>query len=91
VQYTGVLYKNGAKFDSSWDRGQPTSFSLAQVVKGFTQGIGGYGKVTPMREGGRRIMILPAALGYGTHGSPDGSVPAGAPIVFVVDLKSVSG
>ena len=89
VQYTGVLYKNGTKFDSSWDSGQPASFSLAQVVKGFTQGIGGVGKVAPMREGGRRIMILPAALGYG--GQANGSIPANSPLVFVVDLKSVSG
>jgi peptidylprolyl isomerase len=89
VQYTGVLYKDGTKFDSSWDRGQPASFSLTGVVKGFTQGIGGTGKVTPMREGGRRIMILPAALGYG--GQANGSIPADSPLVFVVDLKSVSG
>jgi peptidylprolyl isomerase len=89
VQYTGVLYKNGAKFDSSWDRGQPASFSLTGVVKGFTQGIGGTGKVAPMRVGGRRIMILPAALGYG--GQSTGSIPADSPLVFVVDLKSVSG
>jgi peptidylprolyl isomerase len=92
VQYTGVLYKDGTQFDSSWAKGgQPVSFSLARVVKGFTQGIGGEGKVAPMHTGGRRIMILPAALGYGTTGTPDGSVPANAPLVFVVDLKSVSG
>jgi peptidylprolyl isomerase len=88
VQYTGVLYKDGTKFDSSWDRGQPASFSLTGVVKGFTQGIGGFQKVAPMREGGRRIMILPAALGYGATGQ--GSIPGNAPLVFVVDLKSVS-
>ena len=89
VQYTGVLYKDGTKFDSSWDSGQPATFPLTGVVKGFTQGIGGYQKVAPMREGGRRIMILPAALGYGATGK--GSIPGNAPLVFVVDLKSVSG
>jgi FKBP-type peptidyl-prolyl cis-trans isomerase len=88
VQYTGVLYKDGTQFDSSWDSGQPVSFPLTGVVKGFTQGIGGYQKVAPMREGGRRIMILPAALGYGPTGK--GSIPGNAPLVFVVDLKSVS-
>lgn len=89
VQYLGVLYKDGTKFDSSWDRGgKAISFPLTQVVPGFTQGIGGAGKVAPMREGGRRIMILPASLGYGASGS--GAIPPNAPLVFVVDLKSVS-
>lgn len=89
VQYTGVLYKNGKKFDSSWDRGQPASFPLTQVVKGFTYGIGGNGDIPPMRVGGRRIMILPASLGYGSQAT--GAIPANSPLVFVVDLKSVSG
>jgi peptidylprolyl isomerase len=89
VQYTGVLYKDGTQFDSSWSRGgKPVSFSLAQVVPGFTQGIGGAGKAAPMRVGGRRIMILPASLGYGASGN--GSIPANAPLVFIVDLTSVS-
>lgn len=89
VQYTGVLYKNGTKFDSSWDRGQPASFSLTGVVKGFTYGIGGNGNIAPMKVGGRRIMILPASLGYG--GQSNGNIPANSPLVFVVDLKNVSG
>jgi peptidylprolyl isomerase len=89
VQYTGVLYQDGKQFDSSWSRGgKPISFSLTGVVPGFTQGIGGAGKVAPMREGGRRIMILPASLGYGASGG--GSIPPNSSLVFVVDLKSVS-
>jgi peptidylprolyl isomerase len=87
VHYTGVLYKNGKKFDSSWSRGQPAQFSLAQVVAGFTQGIGGNAKIPPMKAGGRRIMILPASMGYGSQAN--GSIPANSPLVFVVDLKSV--
>jgi peptidylprolyl isomerase len=87
VQYTGVLYKNGKQFDSSWSRGQPAQFPLTQVVPGFTQGIGGNGKVPPMKAGGRRIMILPASLGYGSKAS--GSIPANSVLVFIVDLKSV--
>ena len=89
VQYTGVLYKDGTKFDSSWDRGQAASFSLTQVVKGFTDGIGGSGDIPPMKVGGRRIMILPASLGYGAQAN--GAIPANSPLVFVVDLVSVSG
>jgi len=87
VQYTGVLYKDGKEFDSSWTRGQTAQFSLAQVVPGFTEGIGGAGKVAPMKVGGRRVMILPPALGYGAQAN--GPIPANSTLVFVVDLKSV--
>jgi hypothetical protein len=87
VQYVGVLYKNGTLFDSSWVRGMPAQFSLAQVVKGFTEGIGGTAGVPPMKVGGRRIMILPAALGYGSTAQQ--SIPANSPLVFVVDLKKI--
>jgi hypothetical protein len=89
VQYAGVLYKNGTAFDSSWaNGGKPVSFPLTGVVPGFTQGIGGTGKVAPMRIGGRRILILPAVLGYGTQVS--GTIPADSSLVFIVDLTSVT-
>ncbi len=91
VQYSGVLYSNGTEFDSSWSRGQPASFSLQQVVPGFTQGIGGHGKTPPMKVGGRRIMILPASLGYGASAPAGSGIPANAPLVFVVDLLKVTG
>ena len=87
VQYTGVLYKNGRQFDSSWERGQAASFSLQQVVPGFTQGIGGTHGVPPMKVGGRRIIIMPAALGYGPQAQ--NGIPANSPLVFVVDLKKI--
>jgi cytoskeletal protein RodZ len=87
VQYVGALYKNGTVFDSSWARGSAAQFSLTGVVKGFTQGIGGTTGVAPMKVGGRRIMILPASLGYGSTAS--GPIPANSPLVFVVDLKKV--
>jgi peptidylprolyl isomerase len=89
VQYTGVLYKDGKQFDSSWTRGQPAQFPLNQVVPGFTEGIGGAGRVAPMKVGGRRIMILPASLGYGAQAN--GPIPANSTLVFVVDLKSIDG
>lgn len=87
VQYTGVLYKNGSKFDSSWARGQAAPFSLTQVVPGFTQGIGGAGKVAPMHVGGRRIIIMPPSLGYGSQAQS--GIPANSTLVFVVDLVKV--
>jgi peptidyl-prolyl cis-trans isomerase B (cyclophilin B) len=89
VQYVGALLKTGKVFDSSWARGgKPISFPLTGVVAGFTQGIGGIGKVAPMKVGGRRLIILPAALGY-----PNGqgsTIPPGSALIFVVDLTDTS-
>jgi peptidyl-prolyl cis-trans isomerase B (cyclophilin B) len=89
VQYVGALLKNGKVFDSSWARGgKPISFPLTGVVAGFTQGIGGTGKVAPMKVGGRRLIIMPAALGY-----PNGqgsTIPPGSALIFVVDLTDTS-
>jgi peptidylprolyl isomerase len=92
VQYAGALYKTGTEFDSSWTNngGKPVSFSLTGVVPGFTRGIGGTTGVPAMKAGGRRIIIMPAALGYGPA-SPSGSnIPPNSSLVFVVDLKTVS-
>jgi peptidylprolyl isomerase len=90
VQYAGVLYSNGTEFDSSWSKGgKPVSFPLTGVVPGFTQGIGGAGKVAPMHVGGRRVMLLPPALGYGAQAN--GPIPANSTLVFVVDLVGIGG
>ena len=89
VQYVGVRYADGKQFDASWDKRGATSFRLNKVVKGFTQGIGGTDTIPPMKVGGRRLMILPSELGYGEKGTPDGSIPPNATIVFVVDLIAV--
>ncbi|HEU5265302.1 MAG TPA: FKBP-type peptidyl-prolyl cis-trans isomerase [Jatrophihabitans sp.] len=88
VQYTGVLYSNGKQFDSSWARGgTPVQFPLAQVVPGFKQAIGGAGKVTPMRVGSRRLIIMPASLAYGA--SAQNGIPANSSLAFVVDLTKI--
>ena len=83
VQYVGAAYSTGKVFDSSWQRGQPLSFSLSGVVPGFAQGIEG------MKVGGRRVIVIPPALGYGAAGEPP-VIAANETLVFVVDLKSVS-
>jgi peptidylprolyl isomerase len=94
VQYDGVLYKDGTEFDSSWNRGQPASFPLNGVVAGFKEGIGGtqtvgtHKGITPMRVGGRRIIIVPAVDGYGSQAS--GTIPANSDLVFIVDLLKVT-
>jgi peptidylprolyl isomerase len=89
VQYVGIRYADGRQFVASWDHGGVTSFSLRSVVPGLARGIGGGAGTEPMRVGGRRIVIVPAALGYGRAGTPDRSVPPNAPIAFVVDLIAV--
>jgi len=83
VRYTGTLYSNGALFDSSWRRGsEPVSFPLSGVVPGFAQGIEG------MQPGGRRVIVIPPELGYGSRGA--GPIPAGSTLVFVVDLVAIA-
>jgi len=84
VNYVGELYKGGKIFDASWKRHEPFSFALGkgQVIKGWDQGIPG------MKVGGRRELIIPAALAYGAAGSPP-AIPPNAPLIFVVDMLSV--
>jgi FKBP-type peptidyl-prolyl cis-trans isomerase FkpA len=82
VHYTGWL-TNGTKFDSSLDHNEPFSFALpGQVIDGWNQGIPG------MKEGGKRKLVIPAALGYGEAGSPP-TIPGGATLVFEVELLKV--
>jgi peptidylprolyl isomerase len=83
VNYVGALYKTGKVFDASWDHTpkEPFSFTLGSgsVIKGWEQGVAG------MRVGGRRELIIPPDLGYGTQGSPP-KIPPNETLVFVVDL-----
>lgn len=82
VRYSGTLWTDGSLFDASWTRGtDPISFSLTEVVPGFTQGI------TGMRAGGRRVIVIPPELGYGDQ--PQAEIPANSTLVFVVDLVSI--
>jgi peptidylprolyl isomerase len=80
VNYVGALYHGGKVFDASWKRGEPTSFALEQgkLIAGWTQGIPG------MKVGGRRELIIPAALAYGPKGTA--GIPPNSPLVFVIDL-----
>jgi peptidylprolyl isomerase len=85
VQYTGVAWSTGRKFDSSWDRGaEPFSFRLGagMVIPGWDQGVAG------MRVGGRRQLIIPPHLAYGERGA-GANIGPNETLIFVVDLVAV--
>jgi FKBP-type peptidyl-prolyl cis-trans isomerase FkpA len=88
VHYTGWLYapkadkQHGAQFDSSVG-GAPFTFQLGagKVIKGWDEGLVG------MKVGGKRTIVVPAALGYGSRGA--GPIPANANLIFDVQLLEV--
>jgi peptidylprolyl isomerase len=84
VQYVGVDYRSGKQFDASWDRGEPFTFPLGagEVIQGWDQGVQG------MKVGGRRELIVPPKLGYGSR--QVGPIAANSTLIFVVDLISVN-
>ncbi|HSW85659.1 MAG TPA: FKBP-type peptidyl-prolyl cis-trans isomerase [Candidatus Saccharimonadales bacterium] len=83
VDYTGAVASTGVIFQSSKDSGQPVSFSLSQVIAGWSQGIPG------MKVGGTRRLLIPASLAYGPKPPAGSGIPANADLVFDVTLHSV--
>ncbi len=83
VHYTGRL-KDGKKFDSSVDRGQPFELTIGKtrVIKGWTEGLQG------MRVGGKRTLIIPPDLAYGKDGSPP-RIPPDAELTFELELLKI--
>ncbi len=82
VHYIGLL-KDGPEFDNSYTKDTPVSFKVGagEVIKGWEQGIVG------MKEGGERILIVPATLGYGD--TAVNSLPAHATLLFSIQLLSI--
>jgi len=85
VNYTGWL-TNGTKFDSSLDRNQPFTFPLGggQVIEGWDKGVVG------MKVGGKRELMIPATMGYGPQGTPDGTIPPNSTLKFEVELLKIA-
>jgi FKBP-type peptidyl-prolyl cis-trans isomerase len=80
VNYIGATCTTGKIFDSSYGRGgQPASFSLNGVIKGWTDGIPG------MKVGGQRLLGIPAEQAYGASGSPP-TIGPDEPLWFVVEV-----
>jgi len=78
AQYIGIGAVSGKKFDASWDRGQPSTFSLDKVIAGWTNGLPG------MKLGGRRLLVIPGDQAYGAN-PPSAEIAANEALVFVVD------
>ena len=81
VNYRGTL-TDGTEFDSSYKRGQPATFPLAGVIKGWTEGL------QLMKVGSKYQFFIPPALAYGDH-PPTPQIPPGSTLIFEVELMDV--
>jgi FKBP-type peptidyl-prolyl cis-trans isomerase len=83
AHYTGALAKDGTIFQSSLDFGQPATFGLNQVISGWTQGVPG------MKVGGKRRLLIPSSLAYGSQ-RPAANIPPNSDMVFDIELVSIN-
>ena len=80
VHYAGTLI-DGTGFDNSYKRGEPATFSLGGVIRGWTL------ILQEMRKGDKWKVYIPSELGYGDHGN--GSIPPGATLIFEIELLDI--
>lgn len=83
VDYTGAVAATGVIFQSSLDSGQPVTFPLSGVIKGWTDGVPG------MKVGGTRRLLIPADQAYGANPPSGSGIPANAPLVFDITLHKI--
>lgn len=91
LHYTGIVWESGTIFDSSWERGAPTTFPIvsfdddpAGIVPGLAQALEG------KTVGSQVVVVIPPELGY-PEGQAPATIPAGSTMVFVVDILGVEG
>ncbi|MBI2805879.1 MAG: FKBP-type peptidyl-prolyl cis-trans isomerase [Planctomycetes bacterium] len=82
VNYRGTFATTGQEFDASSRTGGPVSFNMGQVIAGFSEGL------STMKVGGKRIVYVPAALGYGAQERT--GIPANSDLIFEIELLAVS-
>lgn len=83
VHYRGTLL-NGKEFDSSYKRGEPATFGVTQVIKGWTEAL------QRMRVGAKWKLFIPAELAYGAQGA-GADIPPNAALIFEVELLEIVG
>ena len=81
VDYCGIGQASRALFDSSWIRGEPISFPLSNLIPGWQDGLLG------MKEGGRRLLIIPGELAYGENPPP--GIGINETLIFIVQLDKI--
>jgi len=82
VHYTGTTI-DGTKFDSSLDRGEPSTFGLKQVIAGWTEGL------QLMSVGSEYKFTIPSELGYGLRGQPRAGIAPNSVLIFTVELIGI--
>ncbi len=84
VHYEGRLI-DGTVFDSSYERGEPATFPLGNVIPGWTEGL------QYIKKGGKAELYIPSDLGYGSRQAPGGEIPPYSTLIFVVELIEING
>ncbi|MGI8433279.1 MAG: FKBP-type peptidyl-prolyl cis-trans isomerase [Nocardioidaceae bacterium] len=84
VEYLGQVYPDGTVFDESYSKKKAVELSLSNVIPGWQQGLAG------QTVGSRVVLTIPSELGYGSQGTPDGTIPPDADLIFVIDIVKAS-